>query len=205
MAQARQHGALICVHAETDAILDHAKTQLIIVGKVRPRDHAASHPRMAEIDAVELMCRFAAYLDQPVMLFHISTVEGVNTVKKARGNGAPIWAETCPHYLFMINDILDALGSEEAKWMCALPQRQIADQAILWTALNKGDLQIVSSDHAPYRYDESGKLKAGPHVAFYEFANSLPGLETRLPLMFDAMMRMDGQGPEVRTNYIHRP
>ena len=63
---------------------------------------------MAEIDAVERMCRFAAYLDQPVMLFHISTVEGVNTVKKARGNGAPIWAETCPHYLFMINDILDA-------------------------------------------------------------------------------------------------
>ena len=196
MAQARQHGALICVHAETDAILDHAKTQLIDAGKVRPRDHAASHPRMAEIDAVERMCRFAAYLDQPVMLFHISTVEGVNAVKKARGNGAPVWAETCPHYLFMTDDILDAPGSEGAKWMCSPPQRQIADQAALWAALDEGDLQIVSSDHAPYRYDESGKLKAGPHAAFHEIANGLPGLETRLPLMFDAMMRMDGQGPE---------
>lgn len=196
MAQARRHGALVCVHAETDAILNHAKTELIAAGKVRPRDHAASHPRMAEIDAVERMCRFAAYLDQPVMLFHISTTEGADAVRQARANGAPVWAETCPHYLFMTEDVLDAPLLEGAKWMCSPPQRHAADQAALWAALEADDLQIVSSDHAPYRYDESGKLSAGPNAGFHEIANGLPGLETRLPLMFDAMMRAGGQGPE---------
>lgn len=196
MAQARQHGALVCVHAETDAILNHAKTQLIKAGHVRPRDRAASHPHIAEIDAVERMCRFATYLDQPVMLFHISTTEGAAAVRLARANGAPVWAETCPHYLFMSEDILDAPGLEGAKWMCSPPQRQPADQDALWTALGAGDLQIVSSDHAPYRYDESGKLSAGPDAGFHEIANGLPGLETRLPLMFDAMMRAGGMGPE---------
>jgi dihydropyrimidinase len=176
--------------------LDHAKTQLIGAGRVRPRDHAASHPRIAEIDAVERMCRFAAYLDQPVMLFHISTVESAKAVKKARGKGAPVWAETCPHYLFITEDILDAAGSAWTKWMFSLPQRHIADQAALWAALDEGDLQIVSSDQAPYRYDKSGKLKAGPNPAFHEVANCLLGLETRLPLMFDAMTRMGGHGPE---------
>ena len=197
MAEARAHGALVCVHAETDAILSHARENLIAAGRTRPRDHAASHPRLAEIDAVERMCRFAAYLDQPVMLFHISTTEGAAAMRKARAEGAPVWAETCPHYLLMTEDVLDRPGLEGAKWMCSPPQRKEADQRALWQALAQGDLQLVSSDHAPYRYDDTGKLSAGPDARFHQIANGLPGLETRLPLMFDAMMREGGLAPEM--------
>lgn len=188
MAAARTHGALVCVHAETDAIIAQAKSALIAAGKTAPHHHAASHPRMAEIEAVERICRFAEYLGQPVMLFHISTIEGAAAVAAARQRGAPVWAETCPHYLFMTEDILRQPGLAGGKWMCSPPQRQVADQEALWKALHEGDLQIVSSDHAPYRFDESGKLSAGPDAGFHEIANGLPGLETRLPLMFDAMI-----------------
>ena len=196
MAQARTHGALVCIHAETDAILADAKARLIDAGHTRPHHHAASHPRIAEIDAVERMCRFAEYLDQPVMIFHVSTAEGAAAVRNARAKGLPVWAETCPHYLFMTTDVLDRPGLEGAKWMCSPPQRTKADQQALWAALADGDLQIVSSDHAPYRYDETGKLSAGPDAGFHQIANGMPGLETRLPLMFDAMMRQGGAGPE---------
>ncbi|MFA8440418.1 dihydropyrimidinase [Yoonia sp.] len=196
MQIARAHGALVCVHAETDAIIAEAKAALIAAGKTAPHYHAASHPRMAEIEAIERMCRFAEYLGQPVMIFHVSTVEGAATVRAARARGAPIWAETCPHYLFMTEDILHQPGLEGAKWMCSPPQRQQADQEALWDALDAGDLQLVSSDHAPYRYDETGKLSAGPNAAFQEIANGLPGLETRLPLMFDAMVSKGRGGPE---------
>lgn len=196
MSLARKHGALVCVHAETDAIIAQAKSALIAAGKIAPHDHAASHPRMAEIEAVERICRFAEYLGQPVMLFHISTTEGAAAVATARKRGAPVWAETCPHYLFMTEDILRQPGLEGSKWMCSPPQRQIADQEALWEALHAGDLQIVSSDHAPYRFDESGKLSAGPEAGFHEIANGLPGLETRLPLMFDAMVSQGRGGPE---------
>ncbi|MDB4111634.1 dihydropyrimidinase [Yoonia sp.] len=196
MKIARAQGALVCVHAETDAILSDAKAALIAAGKTAPHYHAASHPRMAEIEAVERICRFAEYLGQPVMLFHISTSQGAAAVRAARARGAPVWAETCPHYLFMTEDILRQPGLEGGKWMCSPPQRLAADQDALWEALEAGDLQIVSSDHAPYRFDASGKLSNGPDAGFSDIANGLPGLETRLPLMFDAMISQGRGGPE---------
>ena len=72
--------------------------------------------------------------------------------------------------------------------MCSPPLREEADQEALWQALARGDLQVVSSDHAPYRFDASGKLAAGPNPTFKQIANGLPGLQVRLPLLFDAMV-----------------
>ena len=194
--QARAAGALVCVHAENDAIISEAKEALIAAGHIAPRDHARSRPRMAEIEAVERICRFAEYLDQPVMLFHISTSEGVHAVRAAQDRGAPVWAETCPHYLFMTEEVLDRPGLEGAKWMCSPPQRSASDQEALWQALQGGTLALVSSDHAPYRFDETGKLAAGSEAGFHQIANGLPGLEVRLPLMFDAMVTQGRGGPE---------
>jgi len=195
-ALAHRHGAIVCVHAENDAIIAQSKAALIAAGRTAPRDHALSRPRMAEIEAVERICRFAEYLDQPVMLFHISTAEGAAAIRAAKVRGAPVWAETCPHYLFMTAEVLDRPGLEGAKWMCSPPQRTKADQDALWTALQDGTLSLVSSDHAPYRFDETGKLAAGPNAGFHQIANGLPGLETRLPLMFDAMVSGGRGGPE---------
>lgn len=196
LAQAKAHGALVCVHAENDAIIAQARAGLIAAGQTAPRDHARSRPRMAEIEAIARMCRFAEYLDQPVMIFHVSTAEGCDVIRAAQARGAPVWAETCPHYLFMTEDVLDRPGVEGAKWMCSPPQRTTADQAALWAALEDGTLCVVSSDHAPYRFDETGKLSAGADAPFHQIANGLPGLETRLPLMFDAMVTRGTAGPE---------
>jgi len=99
-----------------------------------------------------------------------------------------VFAETCPQYLFLTADDLDKPGVEGAKWMCSPPTRTAPDQEALWRALELGDLQLISSDHAPYRFDETGKLLAGPDPSFKQIANGLPGLQTRLPLLFDAMV-----------------
>jgi len=109
-------------------------------------------------------------------------------IREARGRGVKIYAETCPHYLLMTADELDKPGIEGAKWICSPPQRAAADQEALWRALALGDLQILSSDHAPYRFDASGKLNAGPNPGFKQIANGMPGLEMRLPVLFDAMV-----------------
>ena len=196
MAQARAAGALVCVHAESHALIERVRSRLVAAGLTAPKYHAPSHPRMAEIEAVGRICRFAEFLDQPVMLFHISTAEAADIVRTARAGDAPVWAETCPHYLFMTEDVLDRPGLDGAKWMCSPPQRTEADQQALWAALGDGTLDLVSSDHAPYRFDETGKLSAGPGAGFHQIANGLPGLETRLPLLFDSMMRPGGPGPE---------
>src|SRR3979411_3331457 len=80
--------------------------------------------------------------------------------------------------------------------MCSPPTRTAGDQEALWRALELGDLQLISSDHAPYRFDETGKLLAGPNPHFKQIANGLPGLETRLPLLFDAMVSKGRLGLE---------
>ncbi|MGA0825896.1 MAG: dihydropyrimidinase [Gemmobacter sp.] len=180
-------GAIACVHAENDAIIAAARARLLAEGRDRPRDHAASRPPEAEIEAVARICRLAENARAPVMIFHVSTAGALAEIAAARRRGAPVWAETCPHYLFQTAEVLDRPGMEGAKWMCSPPQRGLDDQRALWAGLAAGDLQIVSSDHAPYRADETGKFVHGPRPPFPAIANGMPGLEVRLPLMFEAM------------------
>jgi dihydropyrimidinase len=185
---ARENGALVCVHAENHGMIAWMARRLVEKGYVAPKYHGVSHPRVSEAEAFNRLIAASELLDQPVMIFHVSTREGVEAVRRARGRGLKIFAETCPQYLFLTKDDLDRLGLEGAKWMCSPPPRETDDQEALWQGLALGDLQTISSDHAPYRFDESGKLSAGPNPTFKQIANGLPGLETRLPLLFDAMV-----------------
>ena len=189
-------GALLCVHAENDAIIARERARLKAAGRTRPLDHAASRPKLAEVEAVHRICRFAELTGAPVMIFHVTCAEAVDEIRAARARGAPVLAETCTHYLFQTEDVLDRPGMEGAKWMCSPPQRTEADRDALWAALGEGVLALVSSDHAPYRFDATGKLSAGPDAPFDRIANGQPGLELRLPLLFDAMVTRGRLGPE---------
>ncbi|UVF18146.1 dihydropyrimidinase [Microvirga terrae] len=188
MMVARKYGAMICAHAENHGMIKWMADRLVARGYVAPKYHGVSHPRVCEIEAFERLIRFSQLLDQPIMLFHVSTAEGAAVIRRARGEGIKVFAETCPQYLFLTAQDLDRPGLEGAKWMCSPPPRATSDQEALWRGLELGDLQVVSSDHAPYRFDESGKLAAGANPDFKQIANGLPGLETRLPLLFDAMV-----------------
>ncbi len=189
-------GALLCVHAETDAIVARERARLLAAGRTRPLDHAASRPKSAEVEAVRRVCRFAELTGAPTMVFHVTCAEAVDEIRAARARGAPIHAETCTHYLFQTEADLDRPGLEGAKWMCSPPQRSEADREALWDALGEGVLCLVSSDHAPYRFDETGKLSSGPDPSFDKIANGQPGLELRLPLLFDAMVSKGRFGAE---------
>jgi dihydropyrimidinase len=193
---ARQSGALLCAHAENHGIISWMVKRLIKAGYAHPKYHAISHARISEAEAFTRLIGMAALIDQPIMIFHVSTAEGAKVIRDARGQGLKVFAETCPQYLFLTADDLDKPGLEGAKWMCSPPPRRAADQEALWQALALGDLQTVSSDHAPYRFDETGKLRAGPDANFKQIANGLPGLETRLPLLFDAMVSKGRLGLE---------
>ena len=184
-------GALACVHAEDDAILMQARNHLLSQGKIAPKHHALARPRTAEAEAVARICAMAERRDAPVMIFHVTCVEALAAVRTARERGAPVFAETCPHYLLQTAEILDQPGVQGAKWMCSPPQRAKADQDALWSGLGDGMLDLISSDHAPYRYDKTGKLSAGTNPPFPDIANGQPGLETRQPLLFDHIVNQN--------------
>jgi dihydropyrimidinase len=185
---ARENRALVCVHAENHGMIAWMSKKLLAAGKTAPRYHADSHPRLSETEAFTRLIAAAELVDQPIMIFHVSTAEGAGIIAQARRRGVKVFAETCPQYLFLTAADLDKPGLEGAKWMCSPPPRLKSDQAALWRALALNDLQTISSDHAPYRYDAGGKLSGGPQSTFKQIANGLPGLETRLPLLFDAMV-----------------
>ncbi|MBV8964018.1 MAG: dihydropyrimidinase [Hyphomicrobiales bacterium] len=188
LAVARKSRAMVCVHAENHGLISWTVKRLLARGHTAPKFHAASHARAAEAEAINRLIEMAALIDQPIMIYHVSTAEGAAVIRAARGRGIKLFAETCPQYLFLTEDDLDRPGVEGAKWMCSPPLRLASDQEALWRAIALSDLQTVSSDHAPYRLDADGKYPSGDASTFKEIANGMPGLEARLPLLFDAMV-----------------
>ena len=183
LVTAREHGALTMTHAENNALIKWMVRRLVAGGHTAHKFHAISHPAAAEAEAIHRGIRLASFVGAPLLIVHVSTDEGARLVQNARTDGHAIFGETCPQYLFLTRDDLDRPGAEGAKYVCSPPLRDARTQADLWRHLQAGTLHLWSSDHAPYRFDETGKLSAGPDPAFNQTANGMPGIELRLPLL----------------------
>ncbi|MEO0763808.1 MAG: amidohydrolase family protein, partial [Pseudomonadota bacterium] len=191
LAEAARHDRLVMVHAENHAMIAHRTATLVAAGDLQPRFHAASHPRLAEIEAIGRCLHLAALVDAPLFIVHVSTAEGAALIAKARAGGARVWGETCTQYLALTEADLDRPAREAAKFVCSPPPRQPADQRQLWRHLARGTLSVFSSDHAPHRFDATGKFAALPEAAgddaavrFDRTANGVPGIMIRLPYLF---------------------
>ena len=181
---AKENGALTMVHAENSGMISWMSDRLVDRGHTNPRYHAVSHPALAEIEAINRAISLARLVDAPLFIVHVSTPEGAQLVADARLAGAKIFGETCTQYLFLPRDDLDRPGMDGAKFMCSPPLRDTATQDALWRHLQAGTFSLFSSDHAPYRFDETGKLANGPTASFKKIANGMPGIGMRLPMLF---------------------
>jgi dihydropyrimidinase len=115
---------------------------------------------------------------------HVAGIEAAQTIRAAQTLGAHVYAETCPQYLFLEASDVDLPGLEGAMFCCSPPPRDKGSQEAIWAGLANGTFQVFSSDHAPYRFDASGKLPRGQDTTFKEMANGVPGIELRMPLLF---------------------
>jgi len=182
---AERHGAIVLVHAENSDAVAWKTDQLLAAGKTEPRDHPASRPSLAEGEATNRAIALAELAGAAVFIVHVSCREALVPIAAARARGARVWAETCPQYLLLAAADMDRPGFEMAKFVCSPPLRSTADQAALWEALANGTLDLVASDHAPYRLqDPLGKRAHGEDAPFTKIPNGMPGLELRLPLLF---------------------
>jgi dihydropyrimidinase len=184
LAVARREGALVMVHAENHDMIKWLTARLLDRGLAAPRYHAVSHARLAEGEATNRAVTLAQLLDVPILLVHVSAAEAIEVIRSAQTKGLKIYGETCPQYLFLTADDIAKPGMEGAKFCCSPPPRDHAAQEAVWTGLRNSTFQVFSSDHAPYRFDASGKLPKGDKTTFKEIANGLPGIELRLPLLF---------------------
>jgi dihydropyrimidinase len=182
---ARQHGAMAMIHAENSECIEWLTRRLEKAGRIAPRFHAESRPMLVEREATHRAIALSELVDVPILIVHVSGREAVEQIRWAHGHGLRIHAETCPQYLFLTADALGLEGYHGAKCVCSPPPRDKANQQVIWDALADGLFTVFSSDHAPFRYeDPHGKKLGGKEVAFRYIPNGIPGLETRLPLLY---------------------
>jgi dihydropyrimidinase len=184
LSAARREGAMVMVHAENHDMIRWLSQKLLDGGHWQPQYHAVSHSRAGEGEAAHRAIAMSRLMDQPILVVHVSSEEAMDEIRLAQDKGLKIFAETCPQYLFLTAQDLQRDGMDGAMFCCSPPPRDANDQAAMWRGLANGTFSIFSSDHAPYRFDDSGKLKAGPQPTFKQIANGVPGIELRLPLLF---------------------
>lgn len=185
LAAARRAGALVTVHCENYEAIRWRSAALLADGRTQPKYHAWSRPGIVEREATHRAIALAELVDQPIQVFHVSGPEAAAEVARAQHRGLKVWAETCPQYMLLTAADMDRPGFEGAKYMCSPSPREAADIDGLWDEIRRGVLDIVSSDHSGWSYDgERGKRVNGADAPFTDIPNGIPGLATRLPILF---------------------
>ena len=175
LASREREGALVMVHAENHDMIRWIAKRLLERGHGAPKFHGVAHDPLAEAEATNRVIPLSRLLDVPVLIVHVSGPEAAQTIRAAQTLGARVYAETCPQYLFLTADDMDKPGLEGAKWCCSPPPRDEASQEAVWAGPQERHVPGLSSDHAPYRFDETGKLPKGEQTTFKEMANGVPG------------------------------
>ncbi|MDT4829262.1 D-hydantoinase [compost metagenome] len=186
LSVAREQGAMAMIHAENADCIEWLTKRLEASGCTAPRFHAHSRPMLVEREATHRAIALSELVDVPIMIVHVSGREAVEQIRWARAHGLSVFAETCPQYLFLTAEDLGIDDSYQgARCVCSPPPRNRENQQVIWNGLSDGLFTIFSSDHAPFRYDApEGKKPGGEEVAFRHIPNGIPGIETRLPLLF---------------------
>lgn len=182
---ARETGATVMVHCENEDAIRFLIEKHEAAGDVAPRAHATTRPAAVEREATHRALTLAEIVDVPVVIVHVSNGQAMEEIGRARARGVRVVGETCPQYLVLTADDLSGMDWEGAKFVCSPPPRDLAAQDECWLGIENGVFDLFSSDHCPFRYDdERGKLNPRGRLSFRHIPNGIPGVETRMPILF---------------------
>jgi len=176
-----QNGGMVCMHAENGSAIDVIVQQALAEGKKSPKYHALTRPTTAEAEATARAIALAEMAGAPIYIVHLSCNDALEKVREARDRGLPVYAETCPQYLYLSIENFDVPGFEGAKYVFTPPLREKWHQEKLWNGLKRDHLQVVSTDHCPFCFKEQKELGKDD---FTKIPNGGPGIEHRMSLIF---------------------
>lgn len=184
---ARGCGALVMVHCEGYDAIRFMTQKLEAAGKTAPYYHALSRPQSVEREATHRAISHAELTDVPIMVVHVSGREPMEQIRWAQQRGLKVYGETCPQYVALTADDLKGLNMDESggKYVCSPPPRDALSWEAIWEGIRTGVFQTFSSDHCPFFYEgEMGKLNPKARTSFRWVPNGIPGVETRLQILF---------------------
>jgi dihydropyrimidinase len=185
----------------------HLVERALAAGHTEPRWHPHTRPAAAEAEATERVLALAEVAGVPIHIVHVTAALGLDAIRRsrARRGGAWVSGEVCPQHLLLTEALYDQDGFAPAAYCMAPPLRAPADVAALWAGLQDGGLDFVVTDHCPFtlaqkrgerRTPEFRRLPTGTVTtpaeapwsdglpAFNRIPGGGPGLETRLPLLY---------------------
>ena len=181
LSRTARNGALVCMHAENGSVIDVIVARALAEGKTAPIYHALTRPTRAEAEAVHRAIAMAEIAGAPVYIVHLSSEDALNEVREARDRGVPVFAETCPQYLLLSIEELERPNFEGAKYVFTPPLRTKENLPKLWDGLMHDHLQVVSTDHCPFCFEDQKTLGRDD---FTKIPNGGPGIENRLQLIY---------------------
>jgi len=186
------------VHCEDELITAATERLLRAADRVDPELLTEWRSREAELVAVSQVTAAASLTNAVVRVAHASHPAVVSLISHAREHGVTISAETCPQYLLLREQELATEGALR-KFTPPARIRSDVDQAAMWDLLSTGDLDTVSSDHAPSTRQQklAGDIWSAPF--------GLPGLDTTFPLLLDAISSGFITPERVADVYARRP
>jgi dihydropyrimidinase len=184
---AQRLGATVCVHAENGGVADARELALVARGDTSYSAHYRCKPWWVEAEAIQRVIFLARIFGTRVQFKHLSTRRGVELVQQARSEGLEVTAETCPQYLWLTEK--EATGDDGPLFLCSPPLRDDEDREALWDALASTDgVVCVGTDHCDFT--RAQKLENA--ADFRNIPNGLPGIETRLFLLYEEGVKRRG-------------
>jgi allantoinase len=172
----------LLVHAELPGPIEEAATKLGNIDPTKYTSWLRSRPASAETTAIELMIRLAGEFRAQVHIVHVSSALSVPLIRLAKMSGVSITAETCPHYLCFAAHNFPMCATQ---YKCAPPIRDWENKKGLLTALGKGVIEFVVSDHSP----SPPELKCVNTGDFFKAWGGISSLQLGLPVMWTYLRR----------------
>lgn len=169
-----ERGGMAIVHAENGGAIDYLEDKLLKGPNASASFFNASRPPALEEEAIFRAICLAEVTGCPLYIPHVTAARSLRPIRRAQAEGQKVFAETCPQYLTLTQEIIEERG---ALAKIGPPIRTAADRAALWEALADGTIHTVASDHAPKKKDVHGDFLEQPFGS--------PQVETVLPLTYD--------------------
>ncbi len=181
LKELRALGGICGVHCENAGVIDGMIAERKNAGDLSPASHPLTRPPYLEAEAVSRLLRIAQAADCPVVIVHLTNHEALKEVEHARARGQKVYVETCPQYLLLDESVyFNEDWSQAARYVCAPPIREKAEQDCLWKALKRGEIQTISTDHCSFTLAQ----KELGREDFTRIPGGLPGVETRGELIW---------------------
>ncbi|HUR67580.1 MAG TPA: dihydropyrimidinase [Chitinophagaceae bacterium] len=178
MEEVKKHGGLINVHATNGDMIDYLVAKHRGEGKLTPLYHYLSQPEITEAEASERFVDMASYTGCPGYIVHLTCEGALNAVRNATRRNQKMFVETCIQYLIIDASLYDR--EDGAKWVMSPPLREKKDQATLWAGINQGLVQVVATDHCPFKWEQKQMGKDD----FSKIPNGHPAIENRMELLY---------------------